>query len=236
VSELRAHESIMRLVTAILAKDEAAPDRYLRAVLQNAAQWSATVLVLDDHSTDETVAICREEGAIVVERADLTPAWGHESAARKELWDLAVEAAGLIDGWVLFQDCDMLLSADPRPLLATEELNTWCWPLLDLWDSPDRHRTDGYWQASVTPRPWLVKPDRVPKGWVAEWPDRGVHCGHIPKNFPMAAAVAPPSFRWFHWAYVKREHREAKARQYLSLNGKLTEFERAHAESILDAS
>ncbi len=224
----------MHLVTAMLVRDEAAPDRYLRPALQNARQWSETVLVLDDHSTDDTVGICRDEGAIVMERDDPTPAWGHEAAARKELWDLAVEAARILDGWVLFQDADMILSADPRPLLATVELNCWCWSLLDLWDSPGTHRTDGYWKGSVSPRPWLVHPGRVPPDWRAEWPERGIHCGHIPKNFPMIAANAPPQYRWLHYGWLNAEHRRRKHAQYLEQKQQLSPWELAHAESILD--
>jgi glycosyltransferase involved in cell wall biosynthesis len=227
---------VPKLVTALLVRNEAAPDRYLRAVLQNAKQWSDTVLVLDDQSDDATPDICREEGAIVMERGDPNHAWGNEAPARQELWDIAVEAARVKsnDGWIIFCDADQILSADPRPLCKTVELNAWCWPLLDLWDSETTHRTDGYWQASRTPRPWMVCPSRVPEGWVAEWPERGIHCGHIPQNFPFKAATAPPQYFWAHMSYLKREHRVQKHAMYLSQADQLTPWELSHANSILD--
>ena len=62
----------MRLVTAMLVRNEA--DRFLRQVLQNAKACADQVLVLDDNSEDDTVAIARECGAITVSRETSTPA------------------------------------------------------------------------------------------------------------------------------------------------------------------
>lgn len=222
----------MRLIAAFLARNEGGEDRYLVRCLKNAQRWCDAIVVLDDRSTDDTAQICRAEGAIVHTRSSEVPAWGHESHARKELWDLAVAAAG--DGWVLFQDCDMELSADPRPLCETVELNTWAWSLLDLWNSEDTHRVDGYWQGSRIARPWLVCPSRVPEGWVAEWPARGIHCGHLPMNWPMRCAVAPKEYVWRHLGWINPEHRKWKFAQYMSQANQLTEYELKHAESILD--
>jgi hypothetical protein len=222
----------VRLVAAFLARNEASSDRYLRRCLQNAKQWCDAIVVLDDRSTDLTASVCRDEGAIVTTRSSDIPAWGHESHARKELWDLAVAEAG--DGWVLFQDCDMELSADPRPLCETTDLNTWAWSLLDLWNSEDTHRVDGYWQGSRINRPWLVKPSFVPEGWTPEWPARGIHCGHLPMNWPMRCGNAPKEYVWRHLAYLTKEHRLVKHAAYLTQMGQLTDWEYQHADSILD--
>lgn len=221
-----------KLVAAFLARNEAGGSRYLRRCLQNAKQWADKIVVLDDRSSDQTAQVCRDEGAEVTTRTSLEHAWGREADARKELWELAARAAE--DGWILFQDCDMELSADPRPLCETDSLNTWAWSLVDLWNSEDQHRVDGYWQGSKIGRPWLVCPSRVPTGWIAEWPIRGIHCGHLPSNWPARAGHAPKEFFWRHLAYLTREHRLAKHGQYIAQSGQLTEWERAHADSILD--
>jgi hypothetical protein len=220
------------MIAAFLARNEAGDDRYLVRCLQNAQRWADTVVVLDDRSTDDTAAGCRQQGAIVKVRPTEVAAWGHESPARAELWDLAVEHAG--DGWVLFQDCDMELTADPRPLLETVDLNTWAWSLMDLWDSEDAHRVDGYWQGSRIARAWLVRPSFVPEGWTPTWPGRGIHCGHLPQNWPARMGIAPKEYAWRHLAYLKHEHRIAKHAQYMTQMGQLTDWEYKHADSILD--
>ena len=230
----------MRLLTAILARDEAGPDRFLRQVLQSAIGMSDQVLVLDDGSEDDTVAVCQEAGAIVVSRETLAPkevppvpAWGAESAARRDLWELAVGAAETCKAWVLFQDADMILSADPRPLTVTKALNTWLWPLYDKWE-PGRYRADGYWQAHHFARAWMVNPFRVPEGWAAEWSTRGIHCGHLPSNWVMWGSIAPPQYYWIHEAYSTPGARQRKHGQYLDQRDQLTPEELAHAQSILD--
>ena len=223
----------MRLVTAILARDEAAPDRYLRRVLTRCAEFSDAILVLDDGSTDATAAIAREAGGVVHTRRGAA-AWGAEAPARQELWE---RAAALADGgWVLICDADMLLVGDPRPLTYSWDVASWAWPLVDLWDSEETFRVDGAWQFGPrTPRPWLFRPSVGGANFAAQWGTRGIHVGHAPANFGDAgpSAVAPDLF-WKHLAYVQREHREAKAAQYAATAAQLTAFERAHAASILD--
>ena len=223
----------MRLVTAILGRNEGASDRYLSLVLDQARRWSDAVCFLDDRSTDDTTAIATAYGATVRVRESNTPAWGHEASARQELWRWAAEAAG--DGWVLFQDCDMTLTRDPRPLTDTMYLNTWCWRLYDLW-SPTHYRSDGQWQGHNVPRPWLVRPSAVPEGWTPWWRDRGLHCGHLPGNWPAVAGEAPPEYAWLHWSYATMGHRQKKHAQYLDRRDLLSPDEIAHAESILDAA
>jgi hypothetical protein len=222
------------LLTALLVRNEAAPDRYLRAVLTNARQWSRQLLVLDDHSTDDTPTVCREYGAHVLTRRDPTPAWGAEAPARRELWDIAAEAAAMLRCWVLFQDADMILSRDPTPLTWTESLNTWCWPLYDQWSETHYRADPPFWQGHLHPRAWLVCPWRVPDGWTPDFGDRGLHAGHLPANWPSTGAVAPPDYYWLHRSYRDPTHRRQKARQYLDRRDTLTDFEIAHAASILD--
>lgn len=223
----------MKLFGAMLVRNEAAPDRFLRDVLFNMGQWCDRILVLDDGSTDETVAVCREAGAIVVQRQSPDPMWGNESAARKELWDLAAENAVDHRAWVLFQDADMLLSRNPRPLMGTEHLNTWCWGLRDLWDAT-HYRVDGPWAFGKAARPWMVNPALVPDGWVAGWSGRGLHAGHLPSNWPAIAQDAPPQYYWDHYSYSTPALRQAKYERYLTYRDHLSPFEQQHAESILD--
>lgn len=223
----------MKLYGAMIVRNEAGPDRFLRDVLLNMGQWCDRIIVLDDNSTDDTVAICRDAGCFVVLRESTTPMWGHEAPARKELWDIAASNANDHQAWLLFQDADQMLSKNPRPLLASEHVNTWCFGLRDMWNET-QYRVDGAWAMGKLPRPWLVHPGRVPEGWTPEWNDRGLHAGHLPSNWPGRMATAPSSYYWEHWSYSTPELRQRKHDQYLEHRDQLTDFEIAHATSILD--
>ena len=220
----------MRLVLAMIARNEGGEDRYLNRVLTTMRPWVDEVCFLDDGSTDDTVAIAQNHGCQIRHR-DAEPMWGNESAARQELWEWAAEVAG--DGWVLFGDADMELTADPRPLTESLYLNTWCFRLYDMW-SDHQYRTDGMWKGHTAARPWMVRPNAVPEGWEARWNPRGLHCGHLPENWPMASGEAPREMAWLHWSYATPDHRQKKYDQYLSRRDVLTPSELEHAESILD--
>lgn len=215
--------------TALLLKDERG--RFLSEVLDWHGRYGPLV-VLDDNSTDGTYEFCRDHPAVIrCERRDPdTGMWGNESPARAHLWRLAAESADAF----LICDGDQLLSADPRPLLQTQNLNAWAFPLYDLWDARDTYREDGFWRGHLHPRPWLFFPHRVPEGYKADWSTRGIHCGHSPSNLPLALQTAPSEFYWLHLAYMLPGDRDAKLTKYRSQYHQMTDFEQAHAESIAD--
>lgn len=221
---------VTRLVTAILAKDEAGPERYLARVIARCMEFSDDVLLLDDGSTDATRDIAADLGCVVQVRSGVA-AWGAEAPARAELWERAATLAG--DGWVLVCDADMVLVGDPRPLTLSWDCHAWAWPLVDLWDSEQTFRVDGPWgHGPTTARAWLFRPSALTEP--ARWPARGIHCGHAPLNFPGPCAVAPAGVYWRHLGWLTREHRERKFAQYSAQDSQLTPFERAHVASILD--
>jgi hypothetical protein len=223
----------VRLFTAILARNEAGPDRYLKRVLERCLTFSDQVLLLDDRSTDATPEIAKGLGCVVRTRKALdSRMWGNESAARQQLWNFALEYATEPDDWVLICDADMELHGDPRPLCETREVNAWSFVLFDMW-SETEYRQDQFWQGHLNYRPWLFAPRRVPEDFKPEWPDRGLHVGHFPPNMPLMMGLAPLNeYFWLHWAYSSVKLRAEKKAQYLAKAELLTPFERAHADSI----
>lgn len=211
----------MHIIGAILARNEAAPDRYLAKCVQNALALCDGVVLLNDGSIDGTPALARSLGCEVVERgqggANEEGWWGSsESSARAELWRLASERAD----WIYVFDADHeLLGAtrdDFHALASAEHANAWSFALMDCWDSPDTHRVDGYWRAWAHPRPWLVKLHPF-EGYAPEWRARGIHAGHLPTNFPIRAVSAPPTHVIRHCGYISPTARAAKVKQYLAL-------------------
>ena len=220
----------MRLVTALLVKDEA--DRYLTRVLQRCLEFSDEVLVLDDGSTDDTIKIAQDLGCLVKQRPQ-SGMWGNESPARAELWERGAKLAK--DGWLLIADADMILEGNPRDLIQTWDVGIWAFVLWDCWDGEHQARIDGPWQhGPMTPRPWLFRPSVCIQG-APQWSSRGLHPGHAPLNLCGVGGIAPPdTYYWRHLAYLKKEDRVRKHAQYLGQANQLTEFERLHAASIND--
>lgn len=220
-----------KLVTAILARNEAS--RYLPKVLERCLNFSDKVLLLDDRSTDDTAKLASSMGCDVRGRSVLqAPAWGTEAPARAELWDWASEEAG--DGWILVCDADMLFEGNPRELLWTTEANSWAFILYDLWNET-QYRSDGYWQAHLTPRPWLLRPKDVLAGEKPVWNGRGIHVGHIPLNAQLRCLIAPvDTYYWLHYSYSTPADRLSKYQSYQQVAQQLTQFEREHSGSICD--
>jgi glycosyltransferase involved in cell wall biosynthesis len=217
-----------KLVTALLVRNEA--DKYLERVLTRCANFSDKVLVLDDNSTDGSDRIAWRLGC-EVRRWTGETMWGTESPARAALWDWGAQEAG--DGWLLVCDADMLLHGDPRPLTYTRQYNSWALCLYDMWGE-NVYRCDTYWQGHLHPRPWLFKPSAM--GSEAPiWPERGIHTGHAPLNFPYQLGILDNrDYFYIHRAYDTPALRHAKYQQYMARAEQLSEFETAHVSSILD--
>jgi len=223
----------MALYGAILTRNEASLDRYLRSCLASMEGWADKILVLDDGSTDETVEICEGFGAMVKRRELSVPAWGAEASARRELWEFAVEQCSSPRDWVVWADADMLLHGDPRPLCGSRDVNSWLWRLYDVWDDPSTYRSDQFWRGHTVPRCWMCAPLRVPNGWQPSWDRDGLHVGHIPASYPLMPGLAPDDVYYLHLGWMQEKHRLAKYEQYMAKKHLLSPPEVAHVESIL---
>lgn len=212
------------IVGALLARNEAGADRYLKRALDNAKEMCDVIVVVDDDSTDDTADVCAKEGCLVTRFSEATSIkggegfWGSDETARRALlWQEACSAAQG-GGWIYFFDADHELVGIDRDTLhgltRSRLVNAWAFPLYDCWDSEMQMRVDGFWQAHTSPRPWLVL--SMPE---VSWDNlpRGIHTGHIPPNYPLKAAVAPYPAAIRHLGYVSESHRKAKAARYLAL-------------------
>jgi hypothetical protein len=209
----------VHLTVASIMRNEA--DRFLPSWLDAVTQFADRIVVLDDGSTDGTAELLA--GEQVEAYPDVGIMFGNEWTARRKLWQLATKGAD----WVLWLDADQLPSCDPRPFLRGAAA---VFRVYDLW-SDDTYREDAWWTGHQ--RCWwpAVHVPSLPDGFVDEWPERGWHSGHIPRNVP-GPYNPVHECSILHWAYSSPELRAQKAAMYEALAPHLTEKERFHAKTI----
>jgi hypothetical protein len=219
---------------ACLVKDEA--DRYWKDALQAWSEFADTIFVLDDLSEDATLDIAK--GFPKVENCSppsgYTEAWGDETKYRKWLYDYAVRNTET-GGVVFWLDADMVPLKDPREFFEIDLFDTFGFTLYDLWETePCFYRTDSFWKGHTNHRIWAI---RITEGLESdsEWSGRGIHCGHLPSNYrPTSICYIPEDFSLLHYGYATPADRMDRDARYKSVSHILSDFERAHAQSILD--
>ena len=217
----------MSLVIASMVRNEAGG--YLTSALDAWTDFADEIVVLDDNSTDGTREILDSRGVRVLTRLE-EPAWGAESPARQQLWKAAVESGC---GWILVLDADMVPAKDPK-ILTQGGHDAVLFLLYDLWlADPPHYRADRHWQAHNVPRMWLVRNPTKDVGF--EWNQRGIHCGHFPRNLPVERRIlAPRDFSLLHYGYADPKDRERKYQRYMEQAHQLTLHEKIHADTIVD--
>lgn len=219
-----------RLTLAMLVKNEAG--RYLEQVLEHAARYVDRAVILDDASTDDTVAIC-EKCLAGIEHIIVTnpsPLFANEIVLRRQLWDLA--AAGKPD-WVLILDADEIFEdaiiRHIRELIANPYVDVYNFRLYDMW-AENRFREDGCWQAHQFYRPFLV---RYRPGFPYEWQETPQHCGRFPRNIAGLRSANSP-VRLKHLGWMKPADRLAKYLRYKQLDPQYKYGIKEQYLSILD--
>ncbi len=173
----------MTLLAHLVARNEA--DRYLDAAL--AALPTELVHVYDDRSTDATVEVARQHGAVVGTRAADEPSFmEHEGQFRQAAWQ-SFESCLLpqVGDWVLAVDCDEFLVASGDLCLALAAAIEVArdigavgvdLPIPEIWDFCEGQawqRLDGYWAMLSAPRLFAYQPG-------GRFVDQAMACGSVP--------------------------------------------------------
>lgn len=219
-----------RITLAMLVRNEA--DRYLRAVLEHAARYVDEAVILDDASTDDTVALCR--GALrdvpVTIFSNPESRFSNEASLRRQLWEMVLATS---PDWILCLDADEVFEdravSRIRELVVQPSVDTYLFRLYDFWDE-QHYRDDDLWRAHEGYRPLLV---RHQPHFSYEWRDRPLHCGRLPHNVTLLPCAAS-DLRVRHLGWVREEDRRRKYTSYMAADPNGEYGDLAQYRSILD--
>lgn len=218
------------ITLAMLVRNEA--NRYLEKTLKHAIQYVDQVVILDDASTDNTVAVCEQclkdiPHSIAV---NTEPRFYNEVALRKQLWNMG---AATNPDWILILDADEMFEdrvVEIMPhLLRNPNADLYLFRLYDLWNET-HYREDSYWQAHKFYRPFLV---RYKADYDYKWQETPQHCGRLPVNTG-SLRVVPCQLRIKHWGWARPSDRLEKFYRYKKHDPDAVYGIREQYQSILD--
>lgn len=191
--------------------------RWLAEVLQSILPLTDKILVLDDHSTDNTRAVAERNGAAVLP----SPFDGPGDEARDKNY-LLEHLRGIFDPeYVLCIDGDEVLEAGGAEKILARlrpELSVYSFPIRYLWNDRDHYRFDGvyggYTRASMFS---LVGVTREPR-YAATANGCNFHCGQIPRGLSPHGSGALIQADLLHLGYMHAEDRVRKFHWYNRLD------------------
>ena len=203
----------LRLIATLMVRDEA---RYLPGLLANLAPQVDGIVALDDGSTDATAALLAASPLVVALLRD---------PPERERWDepgghRRLVAAAVAQGadWILSIDADERVERDFRER-AERVIRRGRWfgftayalTLRELWDAPDRYRTDGVWGRKRVARLFRARADH-------RHDDRPLHAAKARLQGKVLGRYPPADLVIYHLRMIRPEDRIARRDRYLALD------------------
>ena len=204
-----------RFLGAMRIKNEA---RHIHEVLSRALLLCQRVLVFDDHSTDETPAICRSFGDRVTVYE--SPFDGLNEARDKNY--LLAKIAEANPEWVLWIDGDEVLELSGPERLRQAAANAgdvaaFYLRVAYVWDDPHHIRVDGLFGRFARLSFFRLRGQPVEQ---LHFPTNGhggnFHCGNVPQG--LVGGRREINVRLKHFGYMTRAQRQAKYAWYTTID------------------
>lgn len=196
-----AKESGNQLTLSMCVKNESG--RYLERLLTEARPHIDGAVIIDDGSTDDTIAICERilRGIPYKIVSNEESKFYNEVSLRQQQWD---ETVGTNPDWILNLDADEVVEPQfwnaLRLLINDPRYDQYALRLYDMW-SDTHYREDTYWNAHKVHRVFLM---RYQPEFNYKWHDSLQHCGRFPNNlFDFPLKTINHRVQHFGWATLK---------------------------------
>jgi hypothetical protein len=205
------HTEPLRVLGAMRIKNEAA---WIRESIESQLPICQKILVLDDHSTDETRNIVRSFG----DRCVLFESTFEGVSEGRDKRFLLMELIAENPDWALWIDGDEALEPRAPEILAQEmqraDVSAYCLQMLYFWDSLTQIRVDGVYGRLHRFSLFRIRGEDTgalvfPQGSGEADLHNGGNCPHGTKGLRTQSAA-----RIKHYGYLTREERQRKYEFY----------------------
>ena len=219
-----------KLTLSMLVRNEG--NKFIKEILEHAAKYIDSAVILDDASDDDTIEICKAalKNVPLIIVSNKEQGFDNEILLRKQLWEMTIDTN---PDWILSLDADEMFEdkiIDAKwSLINQPDFDFYCFRLYDMWDKL-HYREDDHWKAHNYYRPFLI---RFQPNFDYTWREMPLHCGRISMNiFSLKGCTCDVRLKHFGWA--TKQIREEKYKRYLKLDsdGKYGDMEQY--KSILD--
>lgn len=216
------------LVAMMVVRNEA--HRYLSACLDSLEELVDEILILDDHSTDETPEICLSYRKVRLIRKEESTFWIDESSLRSQCWQYTI---ALQPQWILAIDADELMEEGLKEalpeLLNQKDYHRIAFRLIEFWGSKDKYRVDKLWNPRNR---WVTNLIRYLPSHPYRFSPKKLHCGRLPVNLP--GKILYSKFHLKHYGYANPKEHVGKFLRYTKNDPYGENCPLSHYLSILD--
>ena len=207
--------------------------KFLEQYLNSISKIANKLVLIDDGSTDNSLAICKKYTDNIFQTKNLFKT--NESQLRQLLWNKCIQQCKE-DDFILIQDCDELytessLQSFQQAIQVADKLQAdgIGFNLYDMWNESQYREEPPYWTAS---QHFWVRCIRYKKNYTYYWNGNKLHCGSLPVNGYYNAI--PTKLQIKHMAYSTLELRQKKVEFYNNLDPQAKYGIKAQYDSILD--
>ena len=211
---VRKVREVPKLTLSMIVKNE--EHRYLKQMLEKCREYIDNAVIIDDNSTDNTIALCKEvlDGIPVKIVTNDKSKFANETTLRKQQW---FETIATNPDWILFLDADEIFEDSFKyhieTMLENYDADGYIFRLFDFWDD-GHYRDDKLWCAHLTYRPFLI---RYQKNFNYKFTETPQHCGRLPENV-LELPYLKSNLRLKHYGWAKEEDRITKYNRYMKLD------------------
>jgi glycosyltransferase involved in cell wall biosynthesis len=188
--------------------------RWITRVIRSIQPVCQKILILDDHSSDETPDLCEQLGCVLI-RSPFAKI--DESRDKNFLLRNLWNSGAKVGDFVLSIDGDELLNPDDLDVFFTllhDTSKIYSFKIEYLWDREDQLRVDRLYSSIHRPSLFPLTSDKLTFRSTSF--GGNFHCGNVPSN--VSAQQTTCSVRLIHFGYLHKEDRIRKFHFYNTID------------------